>query len=298
MRWANIGGIMSGDNLPKTYVGICKIISGTIIELIETKHLYQSISIDEDKLKPIFAFFHENSNMKQKEVYSFPLSLVKGSWYLTSGEDNYNLEQIKLLDMLTIHIARIRALCPNCENIQPMNLIKSDDVLQGINKNGHALYMQGIQLFSTTLLCQNCRIPAETFFIFRNNVKLTLCGRNPMEMILAPREIPNNVKKYYSDSIIAKNSGKTLAGLFYLRTMIEQYLRNKYQQVDETIDKLIERYMADLPEDFKKRHPSIKEIYSKLSAAIHRAEESTELFDDSIEKINIHFEAKRIYRIE
>src|SRR4030042_4379170 len=131
--------------------------------------------------------------------------------------------------------------------------------------------------------------------IRRKGLKLNLEGRSPIEHVAVPKVIPKKQDKYYSDAIIAHNSGQTLAGLFLLRTFIEQYIRNLYNRSELPVDQLIEQYMASLPTDFKSRFPSLQDMYSQLSEAIHMATASEELFASTVEKINRHFDAKRLF---
>lgn len=130
-------------------------------------------------------------------------------------------------------------------------------------------------------------------------MKITLCGRAPMEHTEVPPHIPKQQSKFYRDAIVAYQSGKTLAGLFYLRTVIEQFIRSAngpdYEELKA--DEAIERYIKRLPDDFKKRFPTLKPQYEKLSSAIHAAKEDAYLFDTSLDEINKHFQARQIFEL-
>jgi len=95
---------------------------------------------------------------------------------------------------------------------------------------------------------------------------------------------------------------QTLAGLFLLRVFIEQFWKTVpavreliLKQSKATGDEQGDAYQSTLPQDFKSRFPSLKEVYGKLSAAIHLADENAALFDDSCSKIEKHFEARRLF---
>ena len=53
-------------------------------------------------------------------------------------------------------------------------------------------------------------------------------------------------------------------------------------------DDLCDKYAETLPDDFKKRVPSLKEIYGKLSDAMHQAKDDVEVFDSQAKDIVKH----------
>ncbi len=55
--------------------------------------------------------------------------------------------------------------------------------------------------------------------------------------------------------------------------------------------------MKDLPEDFKERFYSMKDLYGELSADIHQAKGSTKLFEKAEEKIIQHFKARELFNL-
>lgn len=55
--------------------------------------------------------------------------------------------------------------------------------------------------------------------------------------------------------------------------------------------------MDSLPDDFKKRFPSMRELYTQLSDDIHQANGPKILFEEVKEKINEHFKARELYKI-
>jgi hypothetical protein len=60
-----------------------------------------------------------------------------------------------------------------------------------------------------------------------------------------------------------------LAGLFLLRVFIEQFAKSKVNGDFASGDALLDAYPTPLPDDFKGRFPSLKNLYSGLSMAIH-----------------------------
>ena len=138
----------------------------------------------------------------------------------------------------------------------------------------------------------------------REGLKIRLSGRDPIEVVSLPEFLPKAQSKYYSNARIAHHAGQTLAGLFLLRVFIEQFWRSLpvmqalLKQDSRTPgEKQGEAYQGTLPKDFRSRFSSLSEVYSNLSAGMHSAEATAELFDDACRKIEEHFDARRLYRI-
>ncbi len=135
------------------------------------------------------------------------------------------------------------------------------------------------------------------FIVRRENFKLTLSGRAPIEHIEIPRTIPKNIQRFYSGAIVAYQSGQTLAGIFLLRTLIEQWAKSVATEKDLQADEAIDSYLITLPDDFKGRFPSLRVLYGELSLDIHTATGSAELFEKARNQIDEHFEARRLFKI-
>jgi hypothetical protein len=56
--------------------------------------------------------------------------------------------------------------------------------------------------------------------------------------------------------------------------------------------------MRGLPADFKKRFPSLKDLYARLSDDLHRAAGAPDTFDKARQEIEEHFEARRLFKID
>ena len=152
-----------------------------------------------------------------------------------------------------------------------------------------------VQLFFFPYQCQSCRGEPLILVVRREGIKLQLVGRSQFEKIKVPRHIPKEENKYYSDAKIAYNTGRILAGLFYLRTMIEQYMRrvlDNYTRV--TGEELAEQYAKLLDEEFPKRFKTLRKIYEELSAKIHDAQNDEGQFLQSLFDINTHFEQLKL----
>lgn len=100
---------------------------------------------------------------------------------------------------------------------------------------------------------------------------------------------------------MAANSGKVLAGIFYLRTMIEQHARivagptlSSAPEQKPRADDFLDAYMNTLDAGFRQRAPSLRSTYDSLSAAVHEANDSMEIFDAARSDIILHFDRLRI----
>ena len=154
------------------------------------------------------------------------------------------------------------------------------------------------QIFSLAYQCQSCKSIPEIFMVRRDNLKFVQSGRTPMEEIEIPSCLPKKQKKYFSNAIIAFNSGQTLASNFLLRAFIEQYIRSLSATPDsQNIDALFVEYGKDLPDDFKQRFPSLQSVYDKLSEDLHMATASENVFLQVRIDIEKHFKARELFEL-
>ena len=154
-----------------------------------------------------------------------------------------------------------------------------------------------VQMFVLSYLCQSCKSVPEVFVIRRQGSRLTLSGRAPIEHVEVPTEIGKEVCQFYRGAMLAHQSGQTLPGLFMLRTVIEQWARRITKSTGKA-DEVLDAYVATLPEDFRERFPVLRDTYSELSADLHSATGSDELFEGARRQIVRHFEARALFATE
>lgn len=200
---------------------------------------------------------------------------------------------------LLFRVDTIRSYCSKCRERNPYNLMWVQEVADSHPEEKGGLSATGkmTQVFTFNFQCQSCKGFPEVFLVHRFGSKIVLSGRVPIEEVCVPRFIPKASAGYFSDAIVATQSGKTLAGLFFLRVLIEQFACSAPDTAGLLADQAIDRYMASLPVDFKDNFPSLKDVYSKLSEALHRAKADDALFQESIENIEHHFDARRVRRL-
>jgi hypothetical protein len=156
-----------------------------------------------------------------------------------------------------------------------------------------------LQLFVIVFQCQRCEGLPEAFFLRLEEMILVLEGRSPIEHVEVHGTIPKKEAKWFRDALVAYQSGKTLAGLFYLRTFVEQFGRRLTEMLDmkETGDVILSAYAETLPPKVRDSAPSLRDCYDKLSAAIHGAKEDAELFEATRAKIEKHFDFRKLYEV-
>jgi hypothetical protein len=155
-----------------------------------------------------------------------------------------------------------------------------------------------VQVFAFSFLCQACKSIPEVFLVRRLGLKLTICGRAPIEHVEAPPVIPRPVQSFFKGGVLAFQSGQTLAGNFMLRTLVEQWARLATGLETETkADIVMDTYMDSLPKDFKDRFPSMRDLYGALSSDIHAALGSPDLFERAQKEIVEHFDARRLFKL-
>jgi hypothetical protein len=152
--------------------------------------------------------------------------------------------------------------------------------------------------------CQQCHGTPMRLLIRREQNKIRLVGRDPIEVLPVPNEIPKSVGKFFGSAQIAHHAGQTLAGIFLLRTVIEQYWRSLdtvkqliAQKARATGEEQGEVYQKTLPENFRSQFPSLLDLYRQLSSAMHDANSDAVLFDQCVAKIIKHFKARDLFEL-
>jgi hypothetical protein len=260
--------------------------------LLEEKHLYQSIDVP---MPTEIALLAKKANRDKLE--DSLVNYFDGPWHLHHPATPAPQDpDFKSLGFFSAPIPFIKTHCTECKAVYPFSPMSAIDQFRADPTQGVPLMNsigQVVQTFALTFLCQGCRRLPEVFLVRRVGPKLTLSGRAPIEHVNVPKVIPEAAKVYVSGGIVAHQSRQTLAGLFLLRTSIEQWIRSLGAK-HEKADQAIEWYMSTLPDDFKSWVPSLREIYGALSEAIHKADGSAELFEKTNADIERHFDARRV----
>jgi len=283
-------------------------------ELLEKKHLYQNYNLDQGTIDAeIEKEIVEAPKEMAEELRGLYRNILDRGWNIM-GKPQPMAQAIpnddKLLSQLPVIfiLPTMKVYCSTCNRQEAFNPVFAESLLEKAwvdyelkevpaHDGEKSSPGKTVQVFALGFQCQSCKGLSEFFLIRREGLKLMLHGRSPMEHVVVPSFIPRSVRQYYGRAIVAFQSGETLAAIFLLRVLIEQYARDKSNDKDSKVEPLIDEYMAGLPDDFKARFPSLREYWEKLSIAIHTANESEELFQEACSKIERHFDAKRLFEI-
>lgn len=280
-------------------------------QLLSEKHLYQKTDVGLGCVSDLAKTLHDDSELRASEpsmggdYYKARPSLeslieegksIANNLWIPKGIPLPTLGFSHEAAPIWFELPTINTYCNDCGERWPFNPVsEGSHLVQGAGED--EFYFLGYK-------CQQCKGEPIRFLVRREGLKLRLAGRYPLEVLPTPKVLPKTVCKYYGNAVIAHHAGQTLAGLFLLRVFIEQFWRTipavkelTVKQPKATGDEQGSMYQDTLPPDFKSRFPSLKDIYGKLSVAIHSACEDAKLFDESCAKIIEHFEALRLFKL-
>lgn len=196
------------------------IISNKLKELLETKHLYQNaeVAFTADDLKGV-----DLVDIPKDNTYLFDLD----NWNIILEDRNLSMGRLtnpgrSKENDLFITPPGVKLYCNFCKRREAFNLNSVSYVNIVFNADFDANTINPADNFTLSYICQSCKSFLEVFLISYKNKKLTICGRSPIEYIEVPKSIPKNAQQYYSDALLAYQSGQHLAGNFMLRVLIEQ----------------------------------------------------------------------------
>jgi hypothetical protein len=267
-----------------------------LVKLLETKHLYQSVSLDS---KGIVA--RNGSSLESSTFASFKTRAEEWlalDWIVGHFDPSAAPPMNSQLDPkpdLTLKPAEI--VCHACKRRTAHVPIAWSNNTAWAKERRIVVRTppkKPTQVFTLIYQCQSCHSNPTLFLVAREGDRVRLDGRSPMELIEVPSQIPPPEDSFFRDAVVAHATGRTLAGIFYLRTLIEQYARRVTQIAHRaTGDEIMDAYAETLPLDVRPRMPSFKQLYEALSIAIHGARADEALFADASTKISKHFEIRR-----
>jgi hypothetical protein len=195
--------------------------------LLETKHIYQKVSLAPDEISAKL-----KKGMVPLGVEEFDrgaIRVLSGRFQLT---DKQMFQEPGHIPIVCLIVGNVKLFCSKCNAREAFRPIWFSEVTQSLRQNQlHPLapitqdssakykiaFGDTFQLFCLVYQCQHCEGKPEVFLVKRDGVDLVLEGRSPIEHVELPSFIPKEEKHWFRDAVIAFQSGKILAGLFYLR---------------------------------------------------------------------------------
>lgn len=300
------------------------LISRALKELLETKHLYQSVESSDAQfvesltatdvglqryvveMAATGASLEDAERARKRHNETVKELLLRCAETIGRGVWNLSVEPAHPFKPLTSPVGKtdntyylpsIQIPCANCAAVLPPHNSGYRTLTDGLKSQLLSSGKHVLQTFTLPYQCQACQGEPIVFLVRREAFKLTLVGRSHFEAPVIPKYIPKSVSGFYGRALISRNCNQVLAGLFYLRTLVEQHMRGVVNAKERLSgDELAERYGKTLPNEFNAGFPSLKSVYQNLSDALHQAAEDQDLFEREREEIEGHFEALALFK--
>jgi len=301
-------------------------VENALKELLETKHLYQSVTIQTDDLSAPLQIGHQvvvevdkgeeqgrQSRYVSEPECGLPSILVN---HLISAKWIWSIEKPGTPPQRTkeplpggnephCFIPRLVRSCAKCgSDTSHLPSFFHSTLREPLVELDLPSASGGkrVQLWLFSYQCQVCRGEPNVFLVRRTGPKMTLVGRSIFEKISVPKFIPECVKKFYSEAIIASRTGNHLPGCLYLRLVIEHQIRSSVDPSKlsgrPTGDELADLYAKVLHPDFPRSLCSLRTIYADLSEVIHSGSEDDKIFEKSLEALTHHFDQLRLLPLQ
>lgn len=223
-----------GEMIHSARAAVIAAVETGVVELLETKHLYQSVTVDVDgtiaKALPTAERLHPLDAQSRGNAAGIVFEVVRGRWIAAPSRDAQLAYSDDDRAPLVFEVRPLRLFCSTCKRRERFEVVRAEDITFDIHRPhrpGEGQQHQwpiADQTYAISLLCQGCKGYPDGMLVRRTTAKnrLTLCGRSPMDVAEVPDTLPEPEVSFFRDAVIAHQTGRTLAGLFYLRTFIEQ----------------------------------------------------------------------------
>lgn len=277
--------------------------------LLETKHLYQSLKIEWSQL----ATEAKRLQDRGKEVNEYIQLGGERIWIPTEMQPYLKRYATKVSSSKWFLIPELQAPGNHPTNSTDLDIIAPPAELfcrvckTTKTHNSGSLTIETLcppypigkiadQVFTCGYECQSCRTAPIVFQITRRGEKLTLTGSSEYPTVSIAREIPDEIAEYISEAMLAAGTGRTLAGLFFLRTALEQHMRHSTKLTGrQSGDELATAYFKLLSDEFPKRDWILGRVYEELSSKLHMAEADEKQFEKSLNELVRFFSVLKLY---
>lgn len=241
----------------------CEQMECVLLNLLETKVLYQNCSFDPEVIKNGESVVDPFSYQAAVESYKrIPVPIV-----MPMLSDASIATKI-VSDLSSPSIFAPKTVCTSCSTCKGETTPHNPIHVSQANKFDVAA---PDQTYVLSYQCQKCKRGTLVFLVRKQGFKLQLVGRSQIPSLTIPKSFPKQQIDWFSDAQMAYQTGSHLAAICLLRVALEQYLRVATESEGVcTGDQLWARFKEKLPSDFPySRVTGLGEIYSRLSEIIH-----------------------------
>lgn len=259
--------------------------------LLNSKSLYQSVSIDDNELRK--RFLGEQAKLYDDKTTNEILRYLR--YWISKTTYLYNTYVCEP-DEAYYHVHQprtVKTYCSICKAVTTHNPEECGDCYRVMrNKNVCE------NTFHVEYACQDCKEANVSFLVMRKGLKFQIMGRSPIEVAAVSNEVASQLNEeeigLFGEALIASKTGSELAAICLLRVALESYLRritgNKVTGRLVSGEELYEQYKKRLPDDFPfGRVESLGKIYNDLSAVMHTAIAPEGCFIENYGKIESFF---------
>lgn len=282
-------------------------IGTDIKNLLETRHLYQFVDLDLGIIQSwndaeISKYRNDHKRIVEARIGKANIAAMGMKWRITTEGFKLGRDHAIPVSLPPVNIPCKHPPCDNKRQAHRSGFDGEDhlysliDLASKKEDKGNCFIWEASsaldQIFRFPYQCQSCRGEPVVFLVRREGYRLTLVGRCPMAPVEVPTFIPKKRRKRYGEAVIANDTGFTLAGFLYLRTVVEQHMRLVTRTgTTDRIDgeALGEKYAKYLNPEFSSLAPSFRSVYVDLGELIHGDSDDSVKFTELKDRIDKHF---------
>jgi len=269
---------------------ICRVI----IELLQTKGLYQNMKLD----PTCFNGFKEKGLVEEfrRRPFTPRVREETGAGYLKEGRGMPPMGTPHNELPASFWVPSVNLDCTECG---PTTFVPLASVPTRFSGPYPVLSDDSEQIFTFYFRCAECRASLVTFQIFRRGLKLQLTGRSIPFRPRLEAEWPNEIREVVQDSRSAAGENDIPGAYYHLRTAIEFIMKGSLgiprdQKIEGTT--LCEKYNEQTDDLLKARFPMLAPLYAELSAGMHSRATSVDRLQAIEEAFLGHLKARDLFK--
>lgn len=305
-----------------------KAIENGLRELIETRYLYQKVTVDLNPVEKVMKPHIEQAPIRAGKITITGAEMVawqqnlpnhlkalrteieKRPWELATrhvGDDSFHAEIHRTASVGTspvgtpiekmpirFYLPTVKIMCGGtCNSMSAFSAHVSSSRFS-LESLYPKIGVNGIeQMFHPIFRCEVCRKMTYNVLVHRVGLRLHLCGFGPRRELLASRSVPKPLAPILSDAEQAIAENDVFAGFYHLRTLLEHYLKQRLGiPLEDQIrgEQLVAKHYDTLPLPWRSVLPSISDAYTSLSENLHARKGGVEDFQKLRDKICDHID--------